>query len=516
MKCEGLLKKEQKELLIRVFVSTLLFGLAAHAYSYFNLMYSHDSLLVYQWNDAGEMIGVGRFLVPVYMKLRGSFYPPFLVGLLSLLFLAGASYLMLRLLDIRGKLLTILLPGVLATSTTLTLINATYSKDADTYMLSLLLSTAAVYLTARYRWGFPAGVLLLTMSLALYQAFLQAAVFLAMMMVVKVILEGAQVKEILLTGIKLVAMLLLGLVLYYVALRVVLQVTGHGLTESYNGLTHLGEFGGLGELLSLLKDTWTFPFTSFHTPEVIRSWWIGRLNDLVLLLIVALLGILAWSRKIRGWALALLAAVVLLMPFGMNVVYFISLGVTHSLMMFPLYLIYFFAAMLAELLLRDMAPDGKLRTLICAGAGYVLPLLLCILMFNNVVFSNQAYLKKDLDYQTTLFTMTRLVDRVEQLEGYVPGQTPVVMVGTLAGNGISASRPGLRELPGLGLWHRYSVTYPTTYWWYFEEILAYPINLVSVGDSEVWSQREEVKAMPVFPAVGSCQMIDGTVVVKLS
>lgn len=497
------------------FVSTLLFGLAAHGYSYFNLMYSHDSLLVYQWSDAGEMIGVGRFLVPIYMKIRGNFYPPFLVGLLSLFFLAGAAYLMLRLLNIKSKILTILLPGVLATSTTLTFINATYSKDADTYMLALLLAVAAVCICCRRPIGFPIGVVLLAMSLALYQAFFQVAVFLSMMVVVKVILEGAQVKKILLTGVKLVVMLLLGLILYYVALRVVLQVTGHGLTESYNGLTHLGEFGGLGEILALLKDTWTFSLTSFHTPEVIRGWWMGRLNDLVLLLIVALLGLLAWGRRVRGWALGLLVAVVLLMPFGMNVVYFISLGMVHSLMLFSLYLIYFLAAMLLEMFLEDAPLEGKARALVRSGAQYLLPLFLCFLIFNNVVFSNQAYLKKDLDYQTTLFTMTRIVDRMEQLEGYVAGQTPVVMVGTLAGNGISTARDGLKELPGLGLWHRYSVTYPTTYWWYFRQILAYPINLISVGDSD-WSLREEVRAMPVFPAAGSCRMIDGTAVIKLS
>ncbi|MDE6108164.1 MAG: glucosyltransferase domain-containing protein [Oscillospiraceae bacterium] len=512
MKREGFF---QKELLLRVFVSTLLFGLAAHAYSYFNLMYSHDSLLVYQWSDAGEMIGVGRFLVPVYMQIRGSFYPPFLVGLLSLVFLGGAAYLMLRLLNIKSKIPTVLLPGVLATSTTLTLINATYSKDADTYMLALLLAVAAVCICCRRPIGFPIGVVLLAMSLALYQAFFQVAVFLAMIFVVKVIMEGAQVKKILFTGVKLVAMLLLGLVLYYVALRVVLQATGRGLTESYNGLTHLGEFGGPGEILALLKDTWTFPLTSLHTPEVIRSEWIGRLNDIVLLLIVALLGLLAWCRKVRGGALGLLLAVVLLMPFGMNVVYFISLGMVHSLMLFSLYLIYFFAAMLLEMFLEDAAAEGNLWTQVRRGARYLLPALLCVLIFNNVVFSNQAYLKKDLDYQTTLFTMTRIVDRMEQLEGYVAGQTPVVMVGTLAGNGISAARDGLRELPGLGLWHRYSVTYPTSYRWYFREILAYPINLVSVGNTD-WALREEVMAMPVFPAAGSCRMIDGTAISKLS
>lgn len=506
----------QRELLLPVLVSTFLFGLAAHAYGYFNLTYSHDSLLVYQWGDAGEMIGVGRFLVPVYMLFRGSFYPPLLVGLLSLLFLAGAVYLTLRLLEIKNRLLAVLLSGVLASSTILTLINATYSKDADCYMLSLLLSVCGVCLCARRPLGLLTGAVCLALSLALYQAFFQTAVFLAMIFVVKLILEGAQVKQILLTGFRLVGMLLLGLVLYYASLQAVLRLTGRGLTESYNGLTHLGEFGGLRQLLILLRNTWCYPFKCLLFPETVRSQWIGAVNLLVILLSLLLLGLLVWRRGVRGWPLILLGAVLLLMPFGMNVVYFISLGMVHSLMLFSLYFIYVFAAMLLEQFLADPAPAGRPWELLRLGGRRLLPLLLAILIFNNMVFSNQAYLKRDLDCQTTLFTMTRIVDRLEQLEGYAVGETPVIMVGTLADSSIASPRQGLEDLPGIGLSYRYAVTYPVTYWWYFRQILAYPINLVAVGDAQPWESLEEVQAMPAFPAAGSCQMIDGYAIVKLS
>ena len=85
---------------IYVFASTVLFGLIAHGYCYFNLFYSHDSLMVYQWKEVEQLTSLGRFMVPVYLKFRGDFYPPLLVGLFSLVFLAAALYITVRLLSI--------------------------------------------------------------------------------------------------------------------------------------------------------------------------------------------------------------------------------------------------------------------------------------------------------------------------------------------------------------------------------------------------------------------------------
>lgn len=514
MKREGLF---QKELFLRTLISTVLFGMAAHAYSYFNLLYSHDSMLINQASDAEQMIGVGRFLVPVYMKLRGSFYPPFLVGLLSLIFLACAAYLMLELLELRSKVATVLLSGILATSTVLTLINATYIKDADTYMLALLFDVAAVYVMARFRWGLPLGMALITMASALYQSFLSVAVFLAMLLVVKEALEGKAFKKLLLTGIKLVSGLLLGLVLYYIALNVVLRVTGVGLTIGYNGLTDIGKFDSIGQIFTLLKETWSYSLTYFRAPEGFRTELVGGINTAVLLLCLVLLCLLIWKRKVRGLELLVTVGVVFLMPFGMNVVYFISKGVVHALMMLSLYLIYFFAAMLVELFLRDTHEEksASVKRTKRQIAQYALFAALCVLIFNNIVFSNQAYLKKDLEYQTTLVTMTRIIDRIEQTEGYIPGETVVALVGTLNGNGISGEREGFKGLTGVGLQNHYSVTYSYTYQWYFEELLSYPIHLWTMDSTAEFAQQQEVQEMSVFPASDSCKMIDGILVVKL-
>lgn len=499
-----------RDTFVYVLVSTVIFGFAVHGYAYFNLLYSHDSLLVNQGRDAGQMIGVGRFSVPLYLKFRGDFYPPALVGMLSLLFLASAIYIAVRLLSLRDKPMICLLCGVLTSSITLTLINATYIKDADVYMLALLLGAAGVYLCARFRYGLAAGAVLLCLSMGLYQAMFQAAVFLAMIWVLRRILERAEVKEILLSGLKAVGMLLLGLILYAVAVQLAVRVTGQPLIDSYNGLGGIGQFGSLSDILRLLAETYCYPFLCLLKPEIFHSRWMALLNCLLLVLAAALLVRLAVVRRIRGWNAALLAAVVLLMPFGMNVVYFISKGVVHLVMIFSFYLFYVLLAMLLEMSRQEEAAGWQefpRRILRCA-----VPCVLAALILNSAIYANSAYLKKHLEYQTTLSTMTRIVDRIEQLEGYVSGETPVAIMGSLADSRISRGRDGLGRMTGTGLLGTFSVTYETTYSWYFDQILSYPITLVGLSEEA----RAEADGMPSFPAAGSCRMVDGTAVVRLS
>lgn len=51
--------------------SVLAFGLLAHAYGYFGIYHSGDSLEGFYRADDLFQIGLGRFLQPVYTHLRG-------------------------------------------------------------------------------------------------------------------------------------------------------------------------------------------------------------------------------------------------------------------------------------------------------------------------------------------------------------------------------------------------------------------------------------------------------------
>lgn len=487
---------------------TFLFGLLTHGYCYFNLSYSHDSVMVRQ-GDVLMQITVGRFLHLPYVRFRGDLYNPALVGALSLLFLGLAVCLMVRLLDIKNKVLTVLVTGILTANVTVTLTNASYIQDVDMYMLSLLLATAGVYVCARFRYGCFLAPVFFCLSLGFYQAYFQAAVFLAMICVVKRILDQAETREILKTGLRLVGSLLLGLILYSVVLQIVLKITHLTLLSTY-GMGGAAKYDSLAEMLLYLFRTYKFVLSYFLRPIAHLGGITAVLNVGILTLSLALLGLFVRQKHIYGWNLFFLAAVLCLMPFGINVVYFISHGEEHHLMIYAFFLAYLFAVFLADRFLEEN-PLPRLRRIV----EFALPCALAFLLFDNVVYASQVYLKKDLEYQTTVFTMTRIVDRLEQLEGYVPGETPVAIVGQLEDSAVSLVRPGLGDLSGAtGLWKNFSVTYYETYATFLQRILGYPVNILPQQESAGWAER--ASGLPAFPAPGSCAMLDGTAVLKLS
>ena len=105
-----------------------------------------------------------------------------------------------------------------------------------------------------------------------------------------------------------------------------------------------------------------------------------------------------------------------------------------------------------------------------------------------------------------------MIDRIELLEGYTPGETKVAFVGMLTANPyLSHRRPEFTTVDSeVGLWGQYAVTYSMSA--YITSYLNYPL----LEDPTDYSTIPEVQEMPCFPAAESVQMINGTVVVKLS
>jgi hypothetical protein len=145
-----------------------------------------------------------------------------------------------------------------------------------------------------------------------------------------------------------------------------------------------------------------------------------------------------------------------------------------------------------------------------------MPVIICFLLLSNIIYANQAYLWKDLAWQNTMSTVNRIIDRMEQTDGYCVGETPVAFVGGLYASELWHERDGF-EISGTGLSDfNFVFTYYDTYKWYFDYVLAYPINFIEEEELEEWSVNEEVIEMPPFPENGSVKIINGTMVVKLS
>src|SRR5699024_10970350 len=122
----------------------------------------------------------------------------------------------------------------------------------------------------------------------------------------------------------------------------------------------------------------------------------------------------------------LAAVAVALLPFALNISFFFSKGVQHRLMIYALALVYLMAMQFEE---RAGSAAGKTEGRGGKAVRCAIAAALSVLLFSNTIYANTVYLKKTLETESFDMLMTRVLDRVEQVEGYVPGETPVAILG---------------------------------------------------------------------------------------
>lgn len=498
-----------RQVIRRVFFFTAVFFFCAHLYRFSTLGFTHDSLLLDQSQNAAFQLALGRFMQPLYWQIRGDIVVPFLIGLLAYAFLALSIVLMASLLRIRSTLSIALACMVLSVNATVSIGNATYISWADVYMLALLLSTLSVYLFCRFRLGFLASPFLLCASLGLYQSYLQTAILLYLMVLVHKVLDKASVRSVFCAGIAMVAQLLAGLLLYAFVFPRVLAHAGIGIASTYNGLSGVGDFTGVS-LFSLVREAYVYPFQSALHPQTHLPALAALLYALLFAVTAIVLALLARSHALPASSLGMIVLLLAFMPLGANITYVISKGMVHVLMCYSFFLFFLFPISLAERLqARHFTSARTMRAILTVAFS---TLYLC-----NVVFANQLYLRRDLEMQSTLSLMSRVIDRIEQTEGYVPGETPVAFIGTLFDSPLFMNRPGLEQSSILlmGLDNVYAITSESYHPWYIQQILGYPMQILNESERSQMVFHKDVITMPAFPADGCCQIIDGILVVRL-
>ena len=508
-----------------VAVWTILFSLVAQGFRWFNAYFFHDSLIIHQ-ADGSQQALLGRFLVPFWLLVRGKIATPLLIAFISVCFLCLANILIVKLLDIRRRSHIVLLCALVAASPSITCLYAYFIPSTDIHTLAILLATGSVWLLCRFRWGWIPASFCLAGSMALYESYAEVAVLLLFLLVIK---DLVQDRKQLLTPGKMrgtAAFLVLGGLLFLAGWVVTARyLSGTGISKmptagDYNSVNRLGDLR-FSNLFPLLKGTYVSFLEYVTFPETRTPRLIGALN---LLLAVGACALAATSTR-KPAKIPAIAAAFVLIPLGTNFVYLLTGGLVHCLMVFSFTVLYAGVLMCIEFDLPGNIEKGARRGI--HTAARVLSLIaLCVIAFNFVVFANQSHLKMALEGQATLSVMTRVIDRMEQAEGYEPGVTPVVIVGDLNKSAVAQDRNGYdtqfgrgpQELRQASQWkgNYFSMTYFQGYESYFKNVLGYPFNGSDTSTMMRFSGMPEVIGMPAFPSQGCVMMLRDTLVVKLS
>lgn len=506
-------KKTLKESIIYTFV----IGFIAHGYCFLNLLVSHDSLNDFYVYDQWERANFGRIFYSIYISLtRGRIVLPWLIGILTLCWISVAVYLITEMLEIKNTGLILFISGICVTNPTVYALAATYIHDLDADMMAMVFSVASAYLWYRSikvqenkekYLGLFGGAILLSLSLGIYQSFIALCITLIIFSCIKELLEEKHFEDVLLNGCYAIGMVIAAAVIYVVELRIFELLTGVSTmnTATYNGIGNVSQaFSGnvfqniLNTYLDFINAYKTSILTSY--PERLSMVLLGV--TAVLIVAIALLGL----KKMQWKSRILFTVLSVILPFAMNITFFLSGGTAHVLTQYAVWMIYLLALILVCWLEKENIETNIKRVVFLMLVGS-----LFLTITENIQTSNTIYVKKNLESQATLSYMTRVVERMEEQEEYVPGETPVVIIGQ---DVVGISKYGFEKYEVItGASASGVVTYLDTYEDYFEYILGIPINLC---EDVKLQQDSRVIEMSDFPKEDSVQMIDGTLVVKLA
>ena len=510
---DGLNRDEQKRLLLLSFGAVFLFGLAAHAYGFLRAGFSHDMLnaLVVEPVETYWKMQLGRPGIVLYRRtVRGLIAAPWMLGLLSLLWLSLACFLTAKLFRIHNPWFVVLTGGILAANLSTIAMTATFLYEMDADCFALLLGVVAVLLWDRWRWpGALIGSLFVTACVGTYQSMVSVPITLVMLLSMAALLRGEAFRPVFRKGLRALAMFALGGLIYWLGVRLMCSWKGINLAiDSYNDVSQATGLS-LFERLAHTYRTWAWAFWNPVRAHVEKP--VLAIN--ILLPLLALVPLLRWlSGKAAGAAEKVLYVILLLLlPLGMNTAQLAFSMDVHELMKYAFWLFY-----LLCLLPVFLVPAEKQPCVTCVLSLF----LVLVLLGANIQTANVVYTRKNLEQNATLSLMTRVLSRMDQEPDYRAGETALVFVGV--SSELQDRMPGFEATYDIVGCERsspiekaYASYNYNAYAAYFRYILNNPAVM---ADYRIWNSMQNdprVQVMPAFPEEGCMQMIDGLFVVKM-
>ncbi|MBR3574808.1 MAG: glucosyltransferase domain-containing protein [Lachnospiraceae bacterium] len=509
------------------FVSAFLIGLLVHMPAMLMDVPNHDGLASMHFSQ--NMITSGRWFLAAVCAASSFYTVPWIIGLIALFELGITSVLLKRIFEIKAGITIALVSGLLVSFPSLASTFA-YVFTLDGYMAGLLLAVLAVY--AVKKGHFIPGGISLAFSMGVYQAYLPFAMLLCIWLVWDIMIRGE--KGCIRKCLDCLYMGITGAVLYYVILMVLLKIEGKVL-DTYQGIDSLGDSGmshRLSAIPSMYKDFVKFTFSKgFLTGNACAA--AGLLLALAAVFSVAVLVIKKkLYKKIWFYWVGLLTLI--LVPLSANIVLMITPDVNYHLIMRYQWVLFWIAAVVIcdRCVINENSPascedsDGSVDDKAEAVSGdapvsrkqsiisWICFISAAVILLSYAVTDNIGYTNLQRKYEKTYAYALRLLDRIEQTEGYYQG-VPIAIMGVIGDDEFPPSEitaPVTEEMIGLN--GDYLIYTSGNYEAFIRYYMGATLNFVSEEEEARIYYSDEYIEMESFPGDTSVRMIDGIICVK--
>lgn len=491
------------------FLSSLLFGFLAYTFAFTNKLVNHDE--VFSLFMKGATVDSGRWGLGFLDAVFPNISMPWIYGVLSLVFMAWAVCLILRIFSIQSRLLQVLLSGCVMVFPSLIGMFG-YMFTSSSFTLAFLLSVAAVWFL---HWNPKIGLLpalgCMVFSLSIYQSYISVAAGLLILILVQRLLSGDKIPPVILSGVCYVAFLAVSLGVYFGATQIFLKLL-HVEMNSYAS-------GNLSFSLLSIPANIAAAYESFlrYFTEGCQGLLPTGLSRLVnsLSLAAALLLLILWGcsqERKEPARYVLLAVLAALLPLTVNCMYLFTIPQSiHTLVLYGFVCVYILCVIVGDACL-SLASGKGWKHFLREGALNILTLSMAVSILINVYVANAAYLNLHLRYENACSFYTSLSAQIKSMPEF-QADTKLAILGTYPEPDFYGEHFSfLEELTGV------KGFLPDSYsrGKFLEYYLNFPMPSPSEEEITAILASPEYAGMAVYPYYGSVRLIGDTIVVKLS
>ncbi len=493
------------------FFGCIIAGFVMHMYPMTHHFLTYDSL----WNQysAQDMIASGRQFLTYACGISSFYDLPWVNGVLAILYLALTAVLITEAFELRDKVFASL-TGVLVVTFPAVVSTFCYAYTIDGYMLAVLLSVAAYVVTRKYKWGFLPGMVMVGISLGIYQAYYSVTIMLCILGLLADIVSEKKGKDLVWPSLRYLGMGIGGYLFYLVTLKLMLFAKGAEIS-GYQGTDRILSMP-LSELprgIYMAVRT----FGSFLLRADVLTEHVFMVVALIALIVVAVVFYMVLFVKAKAYKdvlkIVMTILLILLIPIGSTMVCVMSPDAFfHLLMRYPWVLFFVFALVIAEKAGRILKENRP----VVAGV-WIVAIATAVMTFCFMVNGNIAYFNLNERYEKTYAYALRIADRLEAQPGYRAGDKVAVIGGFPNEQYYPSTDITTEILDGyFGAGGDLVINSTDKYATFFARYLNVTMNQASVEEEELILQTEEFSKMETFPKEGCIQKVQDVWVIKIN
>ena len=392
------------------FMSACIIGFVSHIFVYTGRFYGRDDMGIIRRME--PMVGTGRWFTTFITNLSYGYILPLVSGVLVTFFLAVSAFYVCKLFKIQKKLNAVLIAGLMSTFPSIANTNL-FLYDTSNYHFGAMLAVLAVYVTAKFKYGFFAGAFLSMLTLAIFQSKFNIVLTLSVLYLIAELLDekkdfGIVLKQNL---VKFTALVGFGTLLYIISLPISFLIHDTTFNE-YRGFSPSSmteRLLSVSGFVFAVESTYQNYFAGFFGNVYLIVDSLRHTYVVLLMFGVLLLYAVVAEKKLhtQNLRLILIVLLVMLIPFASNFSNFFDTYDAYGLMIYAFVFTLVFIIVLSE-------KSKKFFPL----AKSVISVLMVVVIANYIIGNNVFYLRAHYVNQRTHSLTIRLLNRIDPLLPY--------------------------------------------------------------------------------------------------